>query len=292
MTRGRQGTDAPLTLLGMTILYVVATPLGNLGDLTARAVEVLRRVPVVAAEDTRRTRGLLEHLQASPRLVSFHAHSGPGRREALLDVLDEGREVALVSDAGTPGISDPGHDLVALAREHGHTVVPIPGPSAVAVALSASGFPADRFVFLGFIPRKGAERRRLLGRAAHEEWSVVFYEAPGRVGDLLADLAAVAGPERRVTVGRELTKLHEEFVTGTLGELAVRLAATEPRGEFTVVLEGTGAPAAEEDRGEEAALAARGWLAEGVSRKEAAQRVVQQYGLSRNDAYRLVMDLA
>lgn len=273
-------------------LFVVATPLGNLGDLAPRAAEVLRSVPVVAAEDTRRTRGLLEHLQASPRLLSFHAHSAPSRRAALLEILDDGRDVALVTDAGTPGISDPGHELVAAARQAGHQVVPLPGPSAVAVALSASGFAADRFLFLGFIPRKGAERRRLLARAAQEEWSVVFYEAPGRVADLLADLAGVAGPDRQATVGRELTKRFEEFVSGPLGLLAQRLAATEPRGEFTVVLEGTGVPPAPEDRTEEAADAARAWLAEGVSRKEAAQRVVQQFGLSRNDAYRLVMDLA
>jgi 16S rRNA (cytidine1402-2'-O)-methyltransferase len=246
----------------------------------------------VAAEDTRRSRGLLEHLQASPRLVSFHAHSGPKRLDAILDILADGRDVALVSDAGTPGVSDPGYDLVAAAREQGHTVVPIPGPSAVAVALSASGLPADRFLFLGFVPRKGPERRRLLGRAAQEEWSVVFYEAPGRVADLLADLSEVIGPDRRATVGRELTKLHEEFVSGTLAELAARFAGTDPRGEFTVVLQGTGTPPVPEDRGDEAAGAARAWLAEGISRKEAAQLVVQQYGLSRNDAYRLVMDLA
>ena len=276
----------------MTTLYIVATPLGNLGDLSSRAADVLRRVPVVAAEDTRRTRGLLEHLQASPRLVSFHAHSGPKRMDAILEILGDGRDVALVSDAGTPGVSDPGYDLVAAARGQGHTVVPIPGPSAVAVALSASGLPADRFMFLGFLPRKGAERRRLLARAAQEEWSVVFYEAPGRVADLLADLSEVIGPDRRATVGRELTKLHEEFVTGTLTELAARYAGTEPRGEFTVVLQGTGTPPVPEDRSDEAAGAARAWLAEGTSRKEAAQRVVQQYGLSRNDAYRLVMDLA
>lgn len=275
----------------MTTLYVVATPLGNLADLSARAIEVLRAVPVVAAEDTRRTRPLLEHLGASPRLVSFHAHSGRGRRDTLLEILDDGRDVALVTDAGTPGISDPGHDLVAAARAAGHEVVPIPGPSAVAVALSVSGFPADRFLFLGFIPRKGTERRRLLARAAAEEWSVVFYEAPGRVAELLADLRDVAGAERRVTVGRELTKRYEEFLSGTLADVATRVAAAEPRGEFTVVLEGTGEPPVPEDRGEEAAGAARTWLTEGISRKEAAQRVAQEFGLSRNDAYRLVMDL-
>ncbi len=272
-------------------LYVVATPLGNLGDLSKRAVEVLRGVPVVAAEDTRRTRGLLEHLEARPQLLSFHAHSDERRRELLLGILAEGRDVVLVSDAGTPGVSDPGTELVRAAHDAGFTVVPIPGPSAVATALSASGLSADRFLFLGFLPRKGTERQRLLSRAAAEEWSVVFYEAPGRVAQLLEDLARVAGGERRVLVARELTKLHEELVTGGLDTVSRQLAGAEPRGEYTVVLEGTGVPPEPEDHTDEAAAAARLLLAEGVSRRESAQRVSAQFGLSRNDAYRLVMDL-
>ncbi|MBP2648788.1 MAG: rsmI, partial [Gemmatimonadetes bacterium] len=150
----------------MAVLYVVATPLGNLGDLTARAIEVLRTVPVVAAEDTRRTRGLLEHLGAHPELHSFHAHSPERRLEMLLEILSAGRDVALVSDAGTPGVSDPGTDLVRAARDAGHVVVPIPGPSAIATVLSASGLAADRFLFLGFVPRRGTDRARLLARAA------------------------------------------------------------------------------------------------------------------------------
>src|SRR4051812_21064282 len=201
-------------------LYVVATPLGNLGDLSPRAAELLRRVPVVAAEDTRRTRGLLSHLGASPTLLSFHAHSGERRLDAVLDILRDGRDVALVSDAGTPGVSDPGADLVAAARAGGIAVIPIPGPSAVATALSAAGFPADRYLFLGFLPRKGGERARLLARAAVEEWSVVLFEAPGRLGALLQDLARLTGPERQAAVARELTKLHEEFRSGTLADLA------------------------------------------------------------------------
>lgn len=272
-------------------LYVVATPLGNLGDLSRRAIEVLRVVPVVAAEDTRRTRGLLEHLEARPQLLSFHAHSDERRRDVLLEILSEGRDVALVSDAGTPGVSDPGTELVRAAHGAGYTVVPIPGPSAIATALSASGLSADRFLFLGFLPRKGADRQRLLSRAAAEEWSVVFYEAPGRVAQLLEDLAKVAGSHRLVTVARELTKLHEEIVTGTLDEVSRRQAETEPRGEYTVVLQGTGVPPEPEDHTEEAAAAARLLLAEGVSRRESAQRVSARFGLSRNDAYRLVMDL-
>lgn len=276
----------------MAVLYVVATPLGNLGDLSARAIEVLRTVPVVAAEDTRRTRGLLEHLGAHPELHSFHAHSPERRLEMLLEILSAGRDVALVSDAGTPGVSDPGTDLVRAARDAGHVVVPIPGPSAIATVLSASGLAADRFLFLGFVPRRGTDRARLLARAAAEEWSVVFYEAPGRVVELLEDLMALAGPRRRATVGRELTKLHEDIRHGSLEELVRHFVATEPRGEFTVVLEGTGVPPAEADRTEEATTSARQLLADGITRREASQRIAAEFGLSRNDAYRLVMSLA
>lgn len=272
-------------------LYVVATPLGNLGDLSTRAAEVLRRVPVVAAEDTRRTRTLLSHLGASPSLISFHAHSPERRRDALLEMLREGRDVALVSDAGTPVVSDPGADLVAAARAAGVTVVPIPGPSAVATALSVAGLTGDRYLFLGFVPRKGAERARLLERAAAEEWSVVFFEAPGRLAELLKDLGAVAGPSRRATVARELTKLHEEIRSGPLAELALYYSETEPRGEITVVLEGTGTPAEPPDRTEEAAALAAALLAGGITRKEAARRLTAELGLARNDAYRLVMGL-
>jgi len=273
------------------ILYVVATPLGNLGDLSVRAMEVLRAVPVVAAEDTRRTRGLLSHLGASPRLLSYHAHSEEPRLEVLLEILHDGRDVALVSDAGTPVVSDPGTDLVAAARASGITVVPIPGPSAVATALSAAGLKGDRYLFLGFIPRKGSERARLLARAAAEEWSVVFFEAPTRLADLLEDLARAVGGGRRAVVARELTKLHEEFRAGTLAELAGYYSEHPPRGEITIVLEGTGAPAEPPDRTGEAVEQATLLLAEGLTRREVVRRISETLGLPRNDAYRLVMEL-
>jgi 16S rRNA (cytidine1402-2'-O)-methyltransferase len=272
-------------------LYVVATPLGNLGDLSARAAELLRAVPVVAAEDTRRTRGLLSHLGAAPQLLSYHAHSDDRRLEALLDILHDGRDVALVSDAGTPVVSDPGSDLVAAARAAGVTVVPIPGPSAVATALSAAGLRGDRYLFLGFIPRKGRERTRLLARAASEEWSVVLFEAPSRLTDLLEDLARAADGGRRALVARELTKLHEELRLGTLVELAGYYTEHPPRGELTIVLEGAGAPAEPPDRTEEAVAQATVLLAEGHTRREIARRLTESLGLSRNDAYRLVMEL-
>ena len=199
--------------------------------------------------------------------------------------------MALVSDAGTPAVSDPGSDLVALARESGYAVVPIPGPTAVTTALSASGLPTNRYLFLGFIPRKGRERIRLLQRAANEEWSVVFYEAPGRLNSLLADLIRFAGSDRKGVVARELTKLHEEIRSGTLAELAEYFSSAPPRGELTVLLQGTGSPAPEPDRTEEAIEQATSLLAEGLSRREVARQLTDSLGLARNEAYRLVMDL-
>ncbi len=272
-------------------LHVVATPLGNLGDLSPRAAELLRTVPVVAAEDTRRTRTLLAHLGASPRLISYHAHSDERRIEALLEILREGRDVAMVSDAGTPLVSDPGAELVRAVRAAGIAVVPIPGPSAVAVALSAAGLPADRYLFIGFVPRKGAERRRLLARAAAEEWTTVFFEAPGRLAALLSDLAEVAGPDREAVVARELTKIHEEFAVGSLAELAARYGLADPRGEITLLLRGTGQPPEPPDRSEEAGELAASLLAAGHSRKETVRMVVESLGVARNEAYRLVMGL-
>ena len=272
-------------------LYVVATPLGNLGDLSIRAAEVLAKVSVVAAEDTRRTRGLLSHLGARPSLLSFHAHSGENRLEGLLDMLRSGRDIALVSDAGTPTVSDPGTELVAQARDAGIPIVPIPGPSAVATALSAAGLPGDRYLFLGFVPRKGKERSRLLSRAAAEEWSVVLFEAPPRLLGLLEDLIPLAGAGRMAVVCRELTKMHEEIRAGTLGELADYYSAVPPRGELTIVLQGTGEPPTEPDRTEDAIERATSLLAEGMSRREVVQRLTQSLGLPRNEAYKLVMEL-
>jgi 16S rRNA (cytidine1402-2'-O)-methyltransferase len=275
----------------LATLYVVATPLGNLGDLTPRAAAVLQAVPVVAAEDTRRTRQLLSHLEAHPRLVSYHAHSTPDRLTQLLGTLESGHDIALVSDAGTPGVSDPGAVLVQAVRDRGGRVVPIPGPSAVITALSICGFSADRFLFLGFLPRKGAERRQRLAQVAASEVTVVLFEAPSRLSTLLSDLAESAGPERRAMVGRELTKLHEETRAGALADLAAFYREPEPRGECTVVVEGTGTVIRESDPEAARSLASR-LLASGITRREAARQLALETGLSRNDAYRLVMELS
>jgi 16S rRNA (cytidine1402-2'-O)-methyltransferase len=271
-------------------LYVVATPLGNLGDLSPRAAETLKRVAAVAAEDTRHSKPLLNHAGSQAELISFHAHSSDRALGRILRILSEGRDVALITDAGTPAISDPGVELVAAAREQGVQVVTIPGPNAVAASLSVSGIPADRYLFLGFIPRKGSDRRRFLLTAASSEWSVVLFESPNRVTQLLTDLAEVCGPDRQASVSRELTKIYEETRSGTLQELSDHYAEAPARGEVTVVIAGTGKQRPEEPRPDPSDRA-KALLAEGLSRKDVADRLAEETGISRNTAYRLVNEL-
>lgn len=267
--------------------YVVATPLGHLGDLTARVTQVLRSAPLVAAEDTRRTRALLSHLDAHPRLLAYHAHdtkaAGP-----ILNALRGGKDVALVTDAGTPGVSDPGAELVEQVRRAGFRVVPLPGPSAVATALSAAGLPADRYVFYGFLPRKGSQRTRLLDRVGGEEWTMVFFESPERIGTLLVDLAACCGPDRRAVVAREMTKVHEEFRPGTLEELATTFRGEESvKGEVTLVVEGRGEVQEKADPEEIEAAAAK-LLGAGLERREVSRLLMELFSASRNEAYKAV----
>ena len=273
-------------------LYVVATPLGNLGDLSPRAAETLKCVAVVAAEDTRHSKPLLHHAGSHAELLSFHEHSSERALERILRILTEGRDVALITDAGTPAISDPGVALVAAARERGIPIVTIPGPTAVAASLAVSGIAGDRYVFLGFLPRKGNDRRRLLLTAASSEWTVVLFEAPNRVTQLLADLIEVCGPERQVAVSRELTKVFEETRAGTLQELSEHYADAPVRGEVTVVLSGTGKQRLEgRPPPQDPAERARALLEEGLSRKDVADRLAAETGISRNTAYRLVNEL-
>ncbi len=273
-------------------LYVVATPLGNLDDLSPRAAATLCRVTVVAAEDTRHTKILLAHVGSSAELVSFHAHSSEAAQRRILDLLGTGKDVALVTDAGTPAVSDPGADLVAAARGRDVPVVTVPGPTAVAAALAVSGLPADRYLFLGFVPRKGGERRRLLDTVARSEWTAVLFEAPTRVAELLADLADACGAERSAAVARELTKVFEETRTGTLGELAGYYAEAPPRGEVTVIVAGTGRPArAERTPPADPGARARALLAQGMTRKDVADQLAAETGITRNTAYRLVNEL-
>ncbi len=266
-------------------LYVVATPLGHLGDLTTRVMETLRAVPIVAAEDTRRTRALLSHLDAHPRLVAYHAHAAPAATTALLTALQAGHDVALVTDAGTPAVSDPGGILVDTVRLAGFRVVPLPGPSAVAAALSAAGLPADRYVFFGFLPRKGAERSRMLARIGEEEWTMVIFESPERVGALFSDLVKSCGAERPAVLAREMTKIHEEFRSGSLGELATSLGTDESlKGECTVVVAGRPHSSHPDDSARIGRAADR-LLAAGVSKREVTSLLVELFGASRNEAY-------
>jgi len=272
-------------------LFVLSTPIGHLGDFSFRGLDVLRHVAVVAAEDTRRTRRLLGHYEVSREVVSLHAHSQVEDIERLLDRVEAGEDVAYVTDAGTPAISDPGAALVARAHERGVGVVPIPGPSAVIAALAAVGLPADRFVFLGFLPRKGAARAALLERIAAEPWTTVCYEAANRTTALLRDLAAACGADRPAAVARELTKIHEEVRRGTVGELVQYYEEHPPRGEVTVVVGGTprGEPdppaAPDDDEARELAAALR---ADGGAPGAIAKELAQRLGISRRDAYRLL----
>ena len=269
---------------------MLSTPIGHLGDFSFRGLEVLRQVAVVAAEDTRRTRRLLGHYEVSPPLVSLHAHSRPEQVERLLDRVAAGEDVAYVTDAGTPGVSDPGASIAERAHARGIPVVPIPGPAAVLAALAAAGFPADRFLFLGFLPRKGSARAALLARIASEPWTTICYEAPGRTVALLKDLAARCGDGRPAAVARELTKLHEEVRRGTVAELIQYYEAHAPRGEVTVVVSGAhgavAAPAApaHPDAGELIAA----MRAEGAAPSAIAKELSRRLDLSRHDAYRLL----
>ncbi|HYM16205.1 MAG TPA: 16S rRNA (cytidine(1402)-2'-O)-methyltransferase [Dehalococcoidia bacterium] len=261
----------------------MATPIGHLGDITLRALEVLRAVPLIAAEDTRSARKLLAHFEIrAPRLASYNEHSASTRTPALLRALEDG-DVALVSDAGMPGISDPGYDLVVAAVAAGHTVVPVPGASAVVAAVAASGLPSRRFHYLGFLPRQAGPRRRALAAAGASGDTLVVYESPHRVRATLADALAALG-DRRIAVARELTKLHEEIWRGTIAGAIAHFG--EPRGEFTLVIEGGPSTVAALARGGGGVAAAIARLrADGFGAKEGVAALMSEFGLSRRAAY-------
>jgi len=266
---------------------VIATPLGNLQDITLRALALLPAVDWVAAEDTRATRRLLAAHGLKARLLAYHEHNEGPMAVRLVTRLLAGESGALVSDAGTPGVSDPGARLVAAALAAGVSVLAVPGPSAVAAALSVSGFSADRYVFLGFPPRKGRERREHLTRAAREDLTVVLFEAPHRIARTLAELAVLAS-ERPAVVLRELTKLFEESRRGTLGELAPAVAAGPTRGEYTVVL-GPVASAPVAASLDSAVARARALMGQGVPPAEAAREAARATGCHRRDVYRALI---
>ncbi|MDV2989678.1 MAG: 16S rRNA (cytidine(1402)-2'-O)-methyltransferase [Dehalogenimonas sp.] len=271
----------------MPTLYVVATPIGNLEDITFRAVRVLKEVSLIAAEDTRHTRKLLNALDIRTPMTSYFEHNKLSKLDFILDRLSEA-DVALVSDAGTPGIADPGFELIAAAIDHGVKVEVIPGPSSVATAVALSGLPAGEFRFSAFLPRKAADRRQALQKLTAESAALVFFEAPHRVTKTLAALLEILG-DRRTAVCRELTKLHEEVFRGTLSAALEHFA--EPRGEFVIVVEGAknikAAPVADD----EVADRLKALKSAGLPAKEATATVAADTGLSRRELYRAWLKL-
>ena len=266
----------------MPTLYVVATPIGNLEDITLRAIRILGEVDLIAAEDTRTTRRLLSRYDIHTPLTSYNEHNSARKLPAILAALSDG-DVALVSDAGTPAISDPGLDLVRAAAEGGVPVVSIPGPSAVVTALAASGMHADRFLFLGFLPRRRADRRRLLATVERLPYTLVAYETPHRLRDTLADMLDTLG-DRRITALREATKLHEETFRGAISDCLAHFAA--PRGEFTLVIE-AGKPDTARPSMADVEATLRAMLRAGVPAREARDRAAAESGLPRREVYRL-----
>jgi len=277
-------------------LYIVATPIGNLGDITLRALDVLKRVDRIACEDTRQTQKLLNHFAIATPTVSCHEHNERVRAAELIEAMTAGGRIALVSDAGTPAVSDPGNWLVSSAIAAGVAVIPIPGANAALSALVASGLPATEFHFIGFLPEKaGARRSRLEALAAKSErvgtpCTLVFFEAPHRIVEALADLEAVWGAECRIVIARELTKIHEEFLRGTVADIRRELAGREQvRGEITVLIDAqprvgtqTQAPAQERIADQVARLQAEA----GIDEKEALKRLARERGVSKSDVYR------
>ena len=271
----------------MSTLWLVATPIGNLGDLSPRAVDVLAHVGMICCEDTRRTGLLLQHAGVkAERLAVCNDHTEASRVSDVLRVLGEGRDVAIVSDAGTPGISDPGERIVRAVVDAGFAVSAVPGPSAAVMALTISGLATDRFVFEGFLPRKGSERAERLTEIASERRTVVIYEAPHRVQRTLDDLREVCGDDRVIVVTRELTKLHEEVVRGPLGEIDIG----GPRGEYVLVLEG--APLADRPvSDDDVRVALRNQLAAGASTRDAAAWVAKEVKRPKREVYALAVAL-
>ena len=270
-------------------LYLVPTPIGNLGDVSRRAVETLAAADFIAAEDTRVTVKLLNHLELKKPMVAYHRHNCETAGPAVLRRIQEGENCALVTDAGTPAISDPGEDLVALCAANGVEVEAIPGPCALTVALSVSGLSTARFVFEGFLPQNKKNRRARLDALADEARTMVFYEAPHKLRATLDDLAAVFGPDRPLAVCRELTKLHEEVLRLTLGEAVERYAAQEPRGEFVLVV--AGRPEREEAPDGDAALArAQALRREGMPLKAAAAQAAEEFGVKKRALYNLMLE--
>ena len=271
-------------------LYIVATPIGNLEDMTFRAVRILQAVDMIAAEDTRHTGKLLQHFQVRTPQISYYEHNSNSRIPELLEYLQYGKAIALVSDAGMPGISDPGYELIKACIDNNITVVPIPGASAVITALSAAGLPTDRFIFDGFLPAKSQRRKEYLTSLQGESRTLVFYESPHRLRETLADLAEILGSDRSLVIARELTKLYEEFWRGTIGEGIANYQEKEPQGEYTLLVAGTSSnkPQLTETELKNELLS---MLKQGISRSQASREIAKDTGLSRRYLYQLALTI-
>ena len=271
-------------------LVLVATPIGNLADITSRAVDALREADVICCEDTRHSSKLLQHIGVSEKpLVIVNEHTEHDSREKLVSLVAQGKVVALITDAGSPGVSDPGERIVRAAIDAGLLVTATPGPSAAIMAVTLSGLPSARFVFEGFLPRSGVERKERLEAMAAELRTAVLYEAPHRLHKTLTDLETMCGANRRIAIAAELTKVHEDIWRGTLHDAVKRHADGEPRGEFVLVLAGATPIGPPSD--EELLNALRTEMAAGVSRKDAASRVSTRFGVSKRHVYELTLTL-
>ncbi|MCW6037613.1 16S rRNA (cytidine(1402)-2'-O)-methyltransferase [Spirulina subsalsa FACHB-351] len=277
--------------MGAGKLYVVGTPIGNLEDMTWRAVRVLQEVEAIASEDTRHTGKLLQHFQITTPQISYYEHNKNQRLGELLERLQQGADLALVTDAGMPGISDPGYELVKGCVETGIEVVPIPGVTAGITALACSGLPTERFVFEGFLPTKGKARRDRLLQLPPETRTLIFYEAPHRLQKTLQDLAEVLGAERPVVLARELTKRYEEFWRGTLGDAIAHYTHHTPKGEFTVLVAGATPSAPLTLSEDELKQALTALIAQGLSRSQASRQLAQDTGRPRREIYQLTCEL-
>jgi len=271
-------------------LVLIATPIGNLADITSRAIDALREADVICCEDTRHSSKLLQHIGVADKpLLVVNEHTEYDIREKIVDLVSKGKAVALITDAGSPGISDPGERIVRAVIDAGGVVSATPGPSAAIMAVTISGLPAGRFVFEGFLPRSGVERKERLEAVAGEERTTILYEAPHRLHKTLTDLETMCGPHRAVAIAAELTKIHEEVWRGNLHDAVKRYADGDPRGEFVLVLAGATPAAPPTD--DELITALRAEISAGVSRKDAASRVSARFGVSKRHVYELTLTL-
>ncbi|ACK69985.1 Uroporphyrin-III C/tetrapyrrole (Corrin/Porphyrin) methyltransferase [Gloeothece citriformis PCC 7424] len=272
-------------------LYVVGTPIGNLEDMTFRAVKILQKVDAIAAEDTRHTGKLLQHFQITTPQISYHDHNRFSRSLELISRLKRGENIALVTDAGMPGISDPGYDLVKACVQENISVIPIPGVTAAITALAVSGLPTDRFIFEGFLPTKEGEKRDRLSSLSHETRTLIFYEAPHRLLQTLENLGEGLGYSRKIVLGRELTKLHEELWRGTLKEAIAFYQTHSPKGEFTIVIEGAILDEKQTLSPEQLKIELHHLLEEGMTRSQASRHLAQLTSLPRRHLYQLALEI-